>query len=212
LNGKLALIASGSVWEEIDPVRVLTTKASGKTGLELAKQAYRLGAKVKLVHSRPAGLSGIEEVVARTGKEMHDSVLEELGKEKADFFLIPAAVSDFKVKKSRDKISSRESVKLELEPAKKLVEEVRQGFQSLFIVGFKAETNVSDAELVQRAKEKMERDKMQLMAANDVASQGIGQDTNSVVILSKHGQRKVSGRKRLVAEAIWEEAIKASQQ
>jgi len=208
LEGKQALIASGAVQEDIDPIRVLTTRASGKTGLELAKEAYRLGAKVKIIHSNFAGFSGIEEIAVRTGKEMHDTVLKELEKEKPDFFLIPAALSDFTVKKSENKITSEKPVSLELLPAKKLVEEARKRSPGLFIVGFKAETNVSGTELVERATKKMVKAKMQLIVANDVGKKGIGEDSNTVTIISKQGQKTVSGKKEIIAKEIWKEALK----
>ncbi len=208
LEGKRVVIASGAVQEEIDPIRVLTTKASGKTGLELAKEAYRLGAEVKLVHSNQVGFSGIKEVIVKTGKEMHNAVLREIEKTKPDFFLIPAALSDFAVKKREKKITSEKAVNLELLPDKKLVEEVRKLFPKLFIIGFKAETNVSEAKLIERATEKMAKTKMQLIVANDVGEKGIGQDTNTVTIISKQGQKTVSGKKELIAREIWEEALK----
>ncbi|MBN1941582.1 MAG: bifunctional phosphopantothenoylcysteine decarboxylase/phosphopantothenate--cysteine ligase CoaBC [Candidatus Diapherotrites archaeon] len=206
LAGKNVVIASGALQEDIDPVRILTTRASGKTGVELAKEAYRLGAEVTLIHSNSLGFSGIKEIRTRTNREMHSAVLSAL--QGADFFLSPAALNDFCVKAQENKISGDAPVQLKLGCAEKLVDEARKKFPLLFIVGFKAETNISAEKLLECAKQKMASAEMQLVVANDVGKQGIGEETNNVILVSRSSCRAVSGKKDLIAREIWKEAVK----
>ncbi len=208
LKGKQIVIANGAVQEEIDPIRVLTTKASGKTGIEIAKQAYRLGANVTIIHNNSIGFSGIKEISVKTGEEMRDAVLKELEETKADIFMSPAALSDFTPEKSEKKIASQKPLTLTLLPAKKLVTEARKKFPKIFIVGFKAETNISKELLVEIAKKKMTEEKIQLMVANDVGTGGIGEETNAVIIITQKNQRTVSGKKELIAKEILKEVTK----
>jgi len=74
----------------------------------------------------------------------------------------------------------------------------------LVIVGFKAETNVSEDELVQRARTKLEAHNLQMVVANDIGKGGIGADDNEVFILRKGAStvKHVNGKKRIIAEEI----------
>ena len=73
LAGKRILVTSGSTAERIDPIRILTNRASGKTGVEIALEAYRRGAEVAIVHRFPQGLP-FREIYAESASEMLDAV------------------------------------------------------------------------------------------------------------------------------------------
>ena len=77
LSGKRILITSGSNAERIDPIRILTNRASGKTGTEIALEAYRRGADVAIVHRFKQGLP-FREIYAESAMEMLDAVMNEL--------------------------------------------------------------------------------------------------------------------------------------
>jgi phosphopantothenoylcysteine decarboxylase/phosphopantothenate--cysteine ligase len=208
LEGKRILITSGPTIEPIDPIRIITNRSSGRTGVELAKAAYRQGAEVTLVHSKELKVTGIKEMKAETAREMVDICLNEL-RTGYDALISAAAISDFTVDPSDIKLPSAGDLQLHLIPTKKLIAEVRDEFPELVIVGFKAETNVSKEELIRRSRAKMETYKLQMVVANDVGKGGIGRAENEVYILRKGTQeiKHVNGPKTIIAEAIMNELI-----
>jgi len=200
LAGKRILITGGATAEAIDPIRILTNRASGKTGIELALSAFRRGAIVTLVHRGCIGIQGICEFNAESAQGMKDTVIEELDKG-YDLLISAAAISDFTVKPSKNKIKSDKEVALDLRPAPKLLKEVRSKYPKLKIIGFKAETGVTEDELIKRARESMESSGLSMVVANDVSSGGMGTDTNEVYLID-NGIKRVSGTKRQIAEEI----------
>ncbi|MCZ7384073.1 MAG: bifunctional phosphopantothenoylcysteine decarboxylase/phosphopantothenate--cysteine ligase CoaBC [Candidatus Methanoperedens sp.] len=200
LAGKSILITGGATAEAIDPIRILTNRASGKTGIELALLAFRRGADVTLVHRGCIGIQGICEFNVESAKDMTDTVIEELGKG-YDLLISAAAISDFTVKPSKTKIKSDKEVTLTLKPAPKLLREARSKYPKLKIIGFKAETGVTENELVKRARKSMESSRLSMVVANDVSSGGMGADTNEVYLVDD-GIKKVSGTKQVIAKEI----------
>ncbi len=203
LSGKRILITGGGTAEVIDPIRILTNRASGRTGIELALEAYRRGADVTLVHRGCLGLQGICEIFVESAKDMIDKVIEELEKE-YDMLISSAAISDFSVNPSSEKIKSGTEIALILKPAPKLLKEVRKKYPELRIVGFKAETGVTKDELVRRARELMKSMNLCMVVANDVLSGGMGTVENSVYLIDDR-IKDVSGPKHLIAFNIIDE-------
>jgi phosphopantothenoylcysteine decarboxylase/phosphopantothenate--cysteine ligase len=197
LAGKRILITGGATAEAIDPIRILTNRASGKTGTELALEAFRRGAEVTLVHRGCIGIQGICEFRAESAKDMTEAVLKELNSG-YDLLISAAAISDFTVAPSKHKIKSDETVTLVLKPAPKLIREVRKRYPDLKIIGFKAETGVSRQELIRRARESMEASGLSMVVANDVSSGGMGTEENEVYIIDQE-VRYVKGTKRQIA-------------
>ncbi|MCZ7393691.1 MAG: bifunctional phosphopantothenoylcysteine decarboxylase/phosphopantothenate--cysteine ligase CoaBC [Candidatus Methanoperedens sp.] len=200
LAGKRILITGGATAEAIDPIRILTNRASGKTGIELALEAFRRGADVTLVHRGCIGFQGICEFDVESARDMTDTVLGELGKG-YDLLISAAAISDFTVTPSKNKIKSGKEVTLTLKPAPKLIKEVRSKYPELKIIGFKAETGVTEEELVRRARESLEASGLSMVVANDVSRGGMGADTNDVYIIDDTVKR-VSGTKSEIAKEI----------
>ena len=204
--GKRILITSGATAEYIDPIRILTNRSSGKTGTELALEAYRRGADVTLVHRSHLNIPGINEIFAGTAEQMTDAVLLELGKN-YDALISAAAISDYTLDAAKDKIKSGESLSLALRPTRKLIKEARTSHPSLVIVGFKAETGVTPDELLKRANDTLRESSLDLMVANDVTEGGIGTDQNEVHIIGigKPEILHISGTKRLIASVLLDE-------
>lgn len=200
LSGKRVLITGGATAEPIDPIRILTNRASGKTGIELALSAYRRGAQVTLVHRGCMGFRGINELNADSAADMTEAVLNELSNG-YDLLISAAAISDFTVKAAAEKIKSGKKITLTLEPAPKLVKEVRKKYPDLKIIGFKAETGVTKNELLKRARESMESSYLAMVVANDVSSGGMGTDENEVYIVDDEITH-VMGTKHMIAEKI----------
>ncbi|MFH1255798.1 MAG: bifunctional phosphopantothenoylcysteine decarboxylase/phosphopantothenate--cysteine ligase CoaBC [Candidatus Diapherotrites archaeon] len=205
LKGKKFLVTAGATVEELDPVRILTNKSSGKMGLEIAKELYRKGGEVKLIHNLVPALANplpAENCYPfKSFAELENALLSNGAK--ADALFHAAAVGDFEVKKSRGKISSTEKLALELQPRGKLVEAMRKKFPRMKIVGFKAETNLAGNALEKKCAEFLKRTGLQLCVGNDVAKNEMGGEENEVVIVSAKGKTaRAKGRKGLVAQRI----------
>jgi phosphopantothenoylcysteine decarboxylase/phosphopantothenate--cysteine ligase len=201
LQGKRILITSGSNAEVVDPIRILTNRASGKTGIALAMEARRRGAEVTLVHRFLQDLP-VRQVYAESAAAMLDAVLAEL-KLGCDALISAAAVADYTLDANADKIKSGQDLVLQLKPTKKIIKTVREAYPDIKIVGFKAETNASDEELLARAEESMRGAKLDLVVANDISRGGMGTDDNRVLIVDRSGQhREVAGKKSLIAKSI----------
>ncbi len=206
LENRKIIITSGSTAESLDPIRILTNRASGKTGRELALEAYRNGADVTLVHRDKLGFAGIREIFAESAADMTDAVLSELEKG-YDVLISSAAIADYTVNPSPEKIKSGGELTLKLNPTRKLIKECRQRYPDLVIIGFKAETGIEKDELLRRAASALKTSKLDLIAANDVAKGGMGTEENELYLLGreKNEPGHVSGNKRKLAAFILEE-------
>jgi len=203
LDGKNILITSGATSERIDPIRIITSRASGRTGVALALEAYRRGAgAVTILHSKKQDLHGIREIIVESAKEMTDAVLQEAVN--ADVLISAAAISDFTVDRAaQTKINSSSARTIVLKPVVKLLSKVTKQYPRLPVIGFKAETNISTEELITRAGKLMDKYKLTAVVANDVGSGGIGEETNRIHIIQKNnGITTVEGRKDKLAKHI----------
>jgi phosphopantothenoylcysteine decarboxylase/phosphopantothenate--cysteine ligase len=201
LAGKRIIITSGSNAEAVDPIRILTNRASGKTGLALALEARRRGADVTIIHRFLQDIP-VRQIYAESNQEMLDALLTEL-KAGYDALISAAAVADYTLDKSAEKIRSGQELLLRLKPTRKIIKTVRDTYPDLKIVGFKAETGISEAELVLRAENSMQGADLNLVVANDVSTGGMGTDDNRVIIIGRHGRcMAVAGTKTKIARAI----------
>lgn len=207
MAGKKVLVASGATQEEIDPMRIITSKASGKTGAEIAREAYRRAAQVTLIHNGFLVEPQITQIHASSFSQMRQKILEEL-EHGFDFFFCPASISDFSPKKSLHKIKSGKDFSLKLFANKKIIEEARKKFPNLFIVGFKAEASVPEKELEKKALDLLSKNNLQVVVANDIQKNPPGLDENSVLIVSKKKTLNVSGKKSEIARKIIDAAEK----
>ncbi|RJS72158.1 bifunctional phosphopantothenoylcysteine decarboxylase/phosphopantothenate--cysteine ligase CoaBC [ANME-2 cluster archaeon] len=201
LDGRRVIITGGATAEPIDPVRMITSRASGKMGTELAFEAFRRGADVTLVHRGHTGFTGIQEIYVETAEDMIDAVINELEKG-YDILLSAAAISDYTLDPSRDKIESGAQLTLNLRPTEKLLEAVRSTYPEITVVGFKLETASGDT-LIKRAKEAMTRYGLDMVVANTVKSMG-REDGEVWIIDNDHGIDHVSGAKSVIASEIFD--------
>jgi len=201
LFGRKVLITSGATAEKIDPIRVMTNRASGKTGVEIALEARRRGAEVTLVHRNHLGLP-LNEVYAESAKEMLHVVLSEM-ENGYDVFIGAAAVADYTVDSHAQKIKSGGDLTLQFKRTPKIIKTVRSQYPDLMMVGFKAETFVSDEDLVLSAQESLRNNQLNMVVANDVGSGGMGTDENRVLIVNRDGLLStVTGEKKVIAREI----------
>jgi len=182
LAKKKVLITSGATIEAVDPIRILTTRSSGRTGREIAYEAFRRGADVTIVHQGNAQL--VNQIHVESAAEMSQAVLTELAKG-YDIFINTAAISDFTVDKRDEKIRSCQPLHIEFSNVPKLTNIVRAKYPHLFIVCFKAETNSTPDELVECARSIP----VDLVVANDVTVRGMGTKDNEIYIVDSDVKR-----------------------
>jgi phosphopantothenoylcysteine decarboxylase/phosphopantothenate--cysteine ligase len=185
LSSERLLITVGATREEIDPVRFISNRSSGRMGFAIAEAAIARGATVTVVSGftsvePPAGATTVR---VQTAAEMHAAVMNEI--ENATVFIGAAAVADYrpstradnKIKKSEDLLN------LALERTEDILGDVAaQRNDLLLVVGFAAETN----DIIQNARKKLVNKKLDLLIANDVTKEGAGFDatTNIISIIS----------------------------
>ena len=184
--GKKVLISLGGTFEPIDSVRGITNKSSGKMGLALAKQAYVLGAEVTLVAAKVSvRISPLFNVInVETSKQMADVIFDIVGD--FDIFISTAAISDFEVvERENKKIDSDSSMAISLKPTLKIIRQIKTINPDIFLVGFKAEFNISHDEIVYCARKQIADAGTDLVVANDVSHDecNFGSDKNEVLII-----------------------------
>lgn len=178
LEGHHVVVTSGATSEAIDPVRVLTNRASGKTGRAVAKALYARGADVTLVHDGPS-VPYADVAPVESAESMREAVLDRLEETDADALVSAAAIGDFTIEPAAEKIRSGEPVTLELEPTPKLIDSVREVHPDLPIVGFKAEDDEDG--MVEAARALQDRVGLAFVVANDAAVMGEDETTASIV-------------------------------
>jgi len=209
-EGETMLITAGPTCEDLDPVRYLTNRSSGKMGYAVAEAAARRGAKVSLV-SGPVNLetpAGVERVAVRTAEEMRRSVLDRLPESTIAIFA--AAVADYRPAETQtEKMKrNREPLTIRLEPTPDILAEAAQTKGARLIVGFAAETE----HVAENARKKLAAKNADLIVANDVTAEGAGfdHDTNIVTLFSRDGRDLALPKlsKSAVAQRILDEVLR----
>jgi len=192
--GKNILVTAGGTIEYIDPIRVITNLSSGKMGNIIAEEALRLGAKVTLVYGHgtynPKSSPNLNIIRVNTSREMYNIVMSELSLKRYDIAVLSAAVADFTPERKSIKKTTTGTGKvlLTLSPTRKIINKVKHISKQTFLVGFKAECDVSDTNIIERAYRKLKECKGDLIVANDVGRKDseIGSDNNEVFVIDKH--------------------------
>ena len=201
----------GGTYEPIDSVRGITNKSSGKMGLELAKQAYIRGTNLTLVVANVSvSIPSVFDVInVETGEEMMDVILDLIPD--FDIFISTAAVSDFKFKKRSDKkIDSTKSLSIDLKPTTKIIRQIKKINPDIFLVGFKAEFNISRDEMIKCARRQISDAGTDLVIANDISSDDchFGSDKNEVLLVDDEVVSVPLASKKQIAKIIFDEISK----
>jgi len=185
LAGKRMVVTAGGTQESIDPVRHISNRSSGKMGYAIAEAARDRGATVSLI-TAPASLpepAGIQVIPVRSANEMKEAVAEAVAQ--ADALIMAAAVADYQPKSvAKAKIKKdTPSLTLELIRTPDILTEVQGNFLK---VGFAAESQ----DVVENARQKLEKKQLDLIVANDITdpSSGFGTDTNKVTLIDRNGK------------------------
>ena len=205
LAGRRVLITSGATAEPIDPVRVITSRASGRMGIKLALEAVRRGADVTIVHSGEIGFSGVREVLTGTADEMTEAVLGELGNG-YDMLISAAAIADYTLDPAADKIKSGDRLTIDLRPTRKLLEAVRDAYPDLTVVGFKLETDGGDL-LIKRALGAMDRYGLAMVVANTADNMGGDEGEVWIIVGRDRSIAHASGTKSVIASEILDRIV-----
>jgi phosphopantothenoylcysteine decarboxylase/phosphopantothenate--cysteine ligase len=195
LANEHVVVTAGGTAEPIDPVRVLTNRASGKTGRAVARACYVRGADVTLIHGRgdlDRGLPWADLRHVGTAAEMQEAV--EAAVADADALVSAAAIGDYTVDAAPEKLrSGRKDLTLSLRPAPKLIDGVRDRHPDLPIVGFKTETGGDDEEMITQSRRLMERVGLSFVVANDASV--MGEDRSRALIVRENTESVFEGTK-----------------
>jgi phosphopantothenoylcysteine decarboxylase/phosphopantothenate--cysteine ligase len=210
LEGETVIVTAGPTCEDIDPVRYLTNRSSGRMGYALAEAALARGASVVLV-SGPTALTppaGAEFVAVRSAEDMSRAVRKHL--DPATIVVMAAAVADYRPAMQHPQKVKRGTPHqtLELEMTTDILAEIGQHKKNRIVVGFAAETE----RLADHARRKLKAKPVDLIVANDVTKRGAGfdVDTNVVSFFARDGVERDLPRltKREVADQIFDEVLR----
>jgi phosphopantothenoylcysteine decarboxylase/phosphopantothenate--cysteine ligase len=211
LGGRRVLVTAGPTYEDIDPVRYVGNRSSGRMGVAVAEAAASRGAAVTLVLG-PTAVEvpgGIDVVRVRSAADMHAAVMQALPGQ--DVVVMAAAVADYTpAHPATQKITKSDGpLTLTLTRTRDILADLgqaRDGSRRPVLVGFAAET----ADAVARGRRKLEAKRVDLVVANDVSQPGAGfeHDTNAVTIITRERDVAVPLQaKRAVADRILDHVV-----
>jgi phosphopantothenoylcysteine decarboxylase/phosphopantothenate--cysteine ligase len=190
--GEHVMVTAGPTVEDLDPVRFITNRSSGKMGYAMAEAARDRGARVTLI-SGPVNLpppENVETVDVRSTSEMFEAVMSRL--HDVTVFIGSAAVADFRpALRAEQKIKKdgRKTITVELEETEDIIAAVgaAPNRERRVVAGFAAESQ----SLLEYAERKLREKGLDLIVANDItrAGAGFGAETNAATILKRDGSR-----------------------
>jgi phosphopantothenoylcysteine decarboxylase/phosphopantothenate--cysteine ligase len=192
LDGERLLITTGATREELDPVRYISNRSSGRMGFAVAEAALSRGAEVSVVAGATSvdSPNGVSVIRVLSAEEMYETVMKELPK--ATVFISAAAVADYRpTHRAATKIKKNESsLVLTLERTRDILREVASArTNGLLVIGFAAETN----DVLINAQEKLRTKNLDAIVANDVSRGDAGFDSteNAITIVRRDAQGPV---------------------
>lgn len=197
LAGKRILVIGGRSEEPIDSMRIVTNRSTGLMAVRIADRAMERGADVEL------WMGGCSVPIPDyMNVKRFDSVSDLIGMIDSidrDIVIVPAALSDFApAERVTGKISSMEGFDLELRPVPKVLPLLCK--RCKHVIGFKAESGLSEDELVKKARSRMDDYGLYAIVANDIDS--AGRTSSSAIIITSDGQNNITGPKDNIADSI----------
>ena len=199
LRSRRVLVVAGPTLERIDPVRAVTNMSSGLTGVLLASELVLDGCDVTMVYGpgRERPPTGVRLISVTSTAEMMEATLREASNNQ-DIIVMAAAAADYTPSEyNRSKIDSEmASLDIKMSKTPKIIDRIRVVAGDVLLVGFKAEVNISEEDLIESAREKMKEADADMVIANDVGD-GYQSDpeSNRVIVVDRKGHTS-SGRKR----------------
>jgi phosphopantothenoylcysteine decarboxylase / phosphopantothenate---cysteine ligase len=188
LSGRKIVVTAGPTYEDIDPVRFIGNRSSGKMGYAIARAAYLRGAEVVLISgpSAEAIYPEVKFIRVRSGCEMKDAVAEEM--ESNDILIMSAAVGDYRPSEQFSrKVKKEEGLKrIDLTENEDILASV--GKKGKILVGFALETD----DEVKNALSKLKKKGLDMIVMNSLRETGSGfeYNTNKINIIHKNGEIK----------------------
>jgi phosphopantothenoylcysteine decarboxylase/phosphopantothenate--cysteine ligase len=218
LAGLRVLVSAGPTFEDLDPVRFVGNRSSGRMGFAIAERAAARGAKVTLV-AGPTSLAtprGAARKDVRSALEMRAALWEAAGDDlsRIDALVMSAAVADYRAASvsATKRKKSGEAMTVDLVKNPDLLAEIgdrRGGAKRPILVGFALET-AEDAQLVAYARGKLAEKKVDLVVANH-AKDALGTEQNRVTLVSAGGAEALApAPKHAIADAILDRVLSAS--
>ncbi len=192
MEGLSITVVTGRTQEPIDTMRVITNRATGRSGVELAKRAYRRGADVELWYGNVT-CDVPDWIPSRQFDALED--IMKMSKDLSGIVVVPAALSDFGVKEvGREKISSSESIEIALEPMPKFIDKIRD--KADLLVAYKAVDTRDEA--MEKAEEMLAQNRADIVIANSLKD--VKDGTNRIYIPTEG--KWYEGRKRDLADRV----------
>ena len=202
LKKKKILVIGGGSSEEIDDIRVITNKSTGKMAKHLSEAAFNMGANVDLWIGNAT--ESVGEWITKEDFSSTDNLSKKIKKlGKYDAILVPAALSDFIPTKIKGKISSQKIPEIKLKKATKCIELIRKKHKGLLCV-FKLESGLKDKELIEKGKALLKT--ADLVVANH--SKALGNEKTKLAIITKEKETWVEDTKVNASNSILKEISK----
>lgn len=203
LQGRRLLIIGGRSEEPIDSMRIITNRSSGTMSVELAKRAFERGADVEMWMG---GCSvPLPDYIPTKRFETVDDLVSMVDGIDHDAVLVPAALADFSPRETAEgKIPSDKGFELDLDPVPKVLPLIRG--KCPVVIGFKAESGLSEKELTGRARSRLEKYGLAAVVANDIDV--VGRTTSSSILVTDEGDTPMSGTKAEISDAILDFCMK----
>lgn len=188
LVGKKVVVTAGPTRADIDPVRFISNRSTGKMGYEIAMEARDRGAEVVLISgpTKEEKPQGIKTIDVKTNAEMLAAILKEY--DDSDIVVKAAAVADYKAKEvSAQKIKKGTgNLQIELVRDNDILMTLGEKKKKQILIGFAAESQ----NVIENAKGKLERKNLDYIVANDITSKdtGFGSNDNKVTVISRDGE------------------------
>lgn len=197
LDGRKVLVIGGRSEEPIDSMRMITNRSTGLMAVRIAERAYERGADVELWmggcsvplpdYIPTKRFDSVSDLIAMVDSIDHDTVI------------VPAALADFTPsEKYEGKISSDSGLDMKLEPVPKVLPLIRRKCEN--VIGFKAESGLTEEQLVGRARDRLKSYGLKAVVANDIDA--AGKSSASVIIVTADSEKNISGTKANVADSI----------
>jgi len=187
------LLTVGPTIEDIDPVRFISNRSTGRMGQALARAAARRGAIVTMIHGPLADPifihPKIRPLAVRSAQEMYEATLAEIGQ--TQIAVLCAAVADFTPNiytEEKIKKQGEEGMRLLLRRTPDILATIGRQEKRPFLVGFAAESN--DLEL--NARHKLQGKHCDILCANDIREPGCGfaVETNQITMFFPNGEKE----------------------
>lgn len=197
LAGKKILVIGGRSEEPIDSMRIVTNRSTGMMAVRIAERAFERGADVELWMG---GCSVPLPDYIRTRRfESVSNLVSMLDDIDHDVVIVPAALADFSPSSTYSgKISSEGGFELSLEPVPKVLPLICERCPK--VIGFKAESGLTESELIDRARDRLQSYGLYAIVANDIDS--AGKTSTSAIIVTADSHRNITGTKENIADSI----------